>query len=381
MQQGVFVMNDILIIFLIAFLGYILGSVKFKGLQLGTSGILLVALIFGHFGFEVATVVKNFGLICFVASVGFIAGPIFFNNFKSKALSYIFLGVFIIIVGTILTAISIKYLNIPKPLAIGIFTGALTSTPGLAAAIEATGSDLASIGYGIAYPFGVLGVVLFVQLIPKLIKADIAKEVDLLNEASNTNCSTLEDNNDKIIKLDPLGMLPFAASMTLGLLISPLTVPLPGGAGFNLGMSGGPLLSGLIFGHFGKIGSISIEVPEKTLQTLRELGLMLFLMGAGTNAGKGFVEVLGQYGSGLFLFGGLITLAPLFIGYFIANKILKLSLFNNLGSICGGMTSTPALGALITVAKTENVAASYAATYPIALICIVLATQFINLVF
>ena len=373
-------MSEVLIVFFIAFLGYILGSIKLKGLQLGTSGVLLVALVFGHFGFEVDAIIKNLGLICFVASVGFIAGPIFFSNFKSKAFSYIFMGFIIIVIGTIQTGIFIKYFNIPKPLAIGIFTGALTSTPGLAAAIEATGSDLASIGYGIAYPIGVLGVVLFVQIIPKLLKADIAKEVEMLNEASNTSHSKVEENK-KIIKLDPLGMLPFAASMTLGLLISQLTIPLPGGASFNLGMSGGPLLTGLLFGHFGKIGSISIKVPEKTLQTFREFGLMLFLIGAGTNAGKGFIEVLGQYGIGLFLFGALLTITPLFFGYIIANKLLKLSMFNTLGSICGGMTSTPALGALISVAKTESVAVSYAATYPIALICVILASQFLGIFF
>lgn len=108
---------------------------------------------------------------------------------------------------------------------------------------------------------------------------------------------------------------------------------------------------------------------------------MLFLIGAGTNAGKGFIEVLGQYGIGLFLFGALLTITPLFFGYIIANKLLKLSMFNTLGSICGGMTSTPALGALISVAKTESVAVSYAATYPIALICVILASQFLGIFF
>lgn len=69
-------------------------------------------------------------------------------------------------------------MGLPTALSIGIMTGALTSTPGLAAALEATGDSIASVGYGIAYPFGVLAVVLFVQLLPKILKIDLIKDLD-----------------------------------------------------------------------------------------------------------------------------------------------------------------------------------------------------------
>ena len=65
------------------------------------------------------------------------------------------------------------------------------------------------------------------------------------------------------------------------------------------------------------------------------------------------------------------------LGYLVASKFVKLCLFNNLGSITGGMTSTPALGALIHTAGTEDVASAYAATYPVALVLVVLASQFL----
>jgi putative transport protein len=74
-------------------------------------------------------------------------------------------------------------------------------------------------------------------------------------------------------------------------------------------------------------------------------------------------------------------LFPLVIGFVFAKYVLKLSLLNNLGSITGGMTSTPALGTLIKVSKTEDVAAAYAATYPIALISVVLVSQFLIILF
>ena len=76
-----------------------------------------------------------------------------------------------------------------------------------------------------------------------------------------------------------------------------------------------------------------------------------------------------------------MTILPMFVGYFFAAKVLKLSVLNNLGSICGGMTSTPALGTLIRVAGTDDVASAYAATYPVALVMVVLASQFIGILF
>ena len=83
----------------------------------------------------------------------------------------------------------------------------------------------------------------------------------------------------------------------------------------------------------------------------------------------------------LFVYGAVMTLLPMIVGYFVAAKMLKLSLLNNLGSITGGMTSTPALGTLIAVAGTDDVASAYAATYPIALVSVVLASQFLTVLF
>ena len=134
---------------------------------------------------------------------------------------------------------------------------------------------------------------------------------------------------------------------------------------------------GLLFGHFAHVGPIDIEVPTSVLKTMRELGLMLFLIGAGVDGGHGFVETLRAEGAMLFIYGAIMTLVPMIVGYLVAAKLLKLSLFNNLGSITGGMTSTPALGTLISVAGTDDVASAYAATYPIALVSVVLCSQFI----
>lgn len=367
--------NTILAIFLIAALGYLLGSIKIKGISLGTAGILIVALIFGHFGIVAPSIIQSLGLICFVTAVGFIAGPKFFDNFKGNAVGYIVVGIVIIAVGA-LTCLSIILISgIGADLGLGLMAGALTTTPGLAAAIEATGSDIVSVGYGIAYPFGVISVVLFVQLMPIILKVNI-KEERIKYLAANDSARTV--SQVKLFSCDSRGFFGFALAIIFGVLIGKISIPLPGEASFSLGTSGGPLLTGLLFGHFGRIGKLNISVKNEVLVTMREFGLAMFLIGAGTNAGEGFVEILIQQGPMLFVYGAIMALVPMIVGYFAAAKVFKFSLFNCLGSVCGGMTSTPALGTLIQVAGTDDVASAYAATYPVALALVVLMTQLIG---
>lgn len=367
--------NTMMMVFLIATIGYAVGRIRICGLDLGTAGILLVALVFGHFGVSIPKEIQDMGLICFVTSVGFIAGPKFFRNFKANAKSYVLLGLLVIITGALTCVLTITVFKVPTDISVGMMTGALTSTPGLAAAIEAT-TDAASVGYGIAYPFGVIGVVLFVQLLPRILKTDMEAERAMFSAVAEVK---VKENKKKLIDIDDMGFFAFALAIILGIILAKIVIPLPGGGEFALGTSGGPLIAGLILGHFGHAGRIELKIEKRVLETMREFGLMLFLLGAGTGAGAGFVDVLVEQGPMLFVYGALMTLLPMFVGYFFAAKVLKLSIFNTLGSICGGMTSTPALGTLIGVTKTDDVASAYAATYPIALVMVVLSSQFLGL--
>ena len=373
-------MDTLLAIFVIAALGYFIGGIKIKGIELGTAGVLLVALVFGHFGVEIPGVVRNFGLAIFVGSVGFIAGPKFFRDFKSNAASYILLGFVIILSGAVVAVLCSKLGGISAELSVGLLTGALTSTPGLAAAQEAAGelAPLATTGYAIADPFGGIGVVLFVQRVPKLLKVDMEDERAHFEAAHTAKVKRYEG---WLFKFDQAGFFAFMLAIVLGILLGNVKVPLPGGASVSLGTTGGPLIMGLLFGHFAHAGHLDLTVPVEELKTFRELGLMLFLIGAGVSGGAGFVETLKEEGLMLFVYGALMTLIPMFVGFFVAQKVLKLRLLNNLGSITGGMTSTPALGTLIAVAKTDDVASAYAATYPIALVTVVLCSQFIVILF
>ena len=368
-------------VFLIAMIGYIIGRIKIKGIEVGDAGILIVSLIAGHFGVTCPSFAKSIGIVLFVASVGLIAGPKFFHNFMHNFKSYVILGFCIIIAGGLCTAVICLIGNVNGALAAGLLSGALTSTPGFAAAQEAAGSakDIVSVGYGIAYPFGVIGVVLFVQLMPKILKVDMAKERAKLAEDAGNAPKSFKTKG--LISVDSLGMMPLCLTIVLGLIIGLIKIPLPGGAFFSLGTSGGPLIAGLLVGHIVHIGPIDLKPKKSVMECMREFGLILFLIGAGCEGGAGFVDTLVEQGPILFVYGMIMTLVPMIVGYLFAKKVLKLPILNNMGALCGGMTSTPALGSLIQVAGTDDVASAYASTYPIALVTVVLVEQMIVLLF
>lgn len=380
-------------IFLILTLGYLIGRIEIKGVGLGSAAVFLVALVFGHlhtafpdtmFGAEMPKLLQNLGLVLFVISVGFIAGPSFFHNLKANAKSYVLLGLVIIVSGGLTCLLIAKLSGMDASLAVGLLSGALTSTPGFAAAKAAAGAakeSLVSVGNGIAYPFGVIGVVLFVQLMPRILRANLEEERKKISGSASSQ--TVTDRQPKagkpLFSIEGLGLLPVSLGILAGIVLGAVTIPLPGGSSFSLGNTGGPLIVALILGHFGRIGRLNMQVPKSTSKLLRELGLVLFLAGAGFDGGKDFVRILSEEGPILFLYGALMTMVPMLIGYFVAAKVLKLSLLNNLGSITGGMTSTPALGTLISSAGTDDVASAYAATYPIALVSVILVCQFLVL--
>ncbi len=165
--------NEYVAFFAIVALGILLGKIKIKGISLDISAIIFVALLFGHYGVKMPDVLQKIGLIFFIYSVGIQAGPGFFESFKKDGLQLVLIAALAVISGAVIASGLAYFMGIDYKLAVGLFTGALTSTPGLAAAIESTNSTLASIGYGIAYPFGVLAVILFVKISPKLFRVDI----------------------------------------------------------------------------------------------------------------------------------------------------------------------------------------------------------------
>ncbi len=169
-------------LFLIIAIGFIIGRIKIKGISLDISAVIFVALFFGHFGIIIPSEFQEVGMVLFIFTIGLQAGPGFFQSFASRGPSLILVASLLVSLAAGTALFTAWLFDIDYYMAVGLFTGALTSTPGLAAAIDTTGSSLASIGYGIAYPFGVIGVILFIRLLPGILNyrvKDAEQDIDM----------------------------------------------------------------------------------------------------------------------------------------------------------------------------------------------------------
>jgi putative transport protein len=181
-----------LLFFLVLGFGYLIGNIKIKGFELGsTTGVLLTGLFFGHFGFVLPANTLEIGFILFIYSVGLQAGPRFFSVFMEDGLKYITLALVVCVTAVGLAFGISTYLGFSRGVSAGLLSGSLTSTPTLAAAQDAVHSGLMravdmkpadmiiqDIGsaYAITYLFGLIGLLLFVKLMPSLLKIDLPEE-------------------------------------------------------------------------------------------------------------------------------------------------------------------------------------------------------------
>lgn len=373
-------MKELLIIFLIMVLGYALGHINFFGLKFGASAILIVALFFGHFGFEVPKFLASLGLVLFLAPIGLMAGPSFMANIKKNGLSFLTISFITVSIGGVLIVLVSKFFDIDLALSMGLATGAMTSTSMLGTVKSLTTSNLPGVGYGIAYAFGVVGVVLIVQLIPRLLKVDVEEENKKLILPKD-NANTVKKDFGNLIDFENNGLFAIALASTLGILLGSIKIPI-GNVSLSLGAGGGSLIAGLVLGHYGRLGRINLVVSNDRLALVRDLGLAFFLLESGVSAGTGFVEVVSQYGIKLFFAGVILTLVPALISLFISYRVFKLPLFAALGATTGSMTSAPSLGALLQVTNGDDkVSSFYAATQPTATVMMVFLPQIINIFF
>ncbi|HPW66405.1 MAG TPA: aspartate:alanine exchanger family transporter [Salinivirgaceae bacterium] len=517
--------QDYFLLFAVIAIGYFIGRIQVFGFSLDVSAVLFVAMIFGYYGFSVPPILQYIGLLFFIYTVGIQAGPGFFDSFKSHGRQYAFLAFIIVGSGALLTWLFTWILGYDKNLTVGLFTGALTSTPGLATAINESSSPLASIGYSIAYPFGVIGVILFIRLAPKMLRVNLSKEEENLKQrqlnehpelhrrhyvvqnegvvgktireinlrritgavvsrilhegvATTANPETVFAKGDiiravgtlealdrvesvigpatkeKIVlsreydvrpmlitnkdihnkrlgdieqigdllvtvtrvrrsgiditptpsfklklgdkimvaarkddmqeiarlfgnddqKLSDTDIMPIALGIILGAVIGQLTVVFDDYA-FSLGLTGGVLLIALILGRTGRTGPIIWTLSSPANQLIRQLGLALFLVAVGADAGKNIVEVIGNYGMQMLAVGAVITLVPMIITLLISRFVYKTNIFELLGAIAGGMTSTPGLAAADAMTKNNVPAVAYATIYPIAMVFVIIAVK------
>jgi len=200
--------HTILIYSLVIAIGVALGKLKIYRISLGITFILFAGIAVGHFGFKVnhdiIDFVRDFGLILFVFTIGLQVGPGFFSSFKKGGLTLNMLAMSIVLLGAA-TAIILHFITgLSMPMMVGILSGAVTNTPGLGAAqqalkqvvISTPGAEIPNIGvgYAVAYPFGVLGIILTMFLIRWISNININKELEAINQSQNPD----EDLPEKI---------------------------------------------------------------------------------------------------------------------------------------------------------------------------------------
>jgi len=184
--------NQLLLLFVIIGLGYLLGNIRIMGFQLGVVAVLFAGVLFGALDSRLVLPehIYVIGLVLFVYAIGLQSGPGFFASFRLRGLRINGVAALILAMGAVLAVLLGKALSLPIPTIAGLFCGALTNTPALAAAVETVNALSAGlparvaasyasspvVAYGLAYPFGVLGVILWFFVFRKLFKVDLSKE-------------------------------------------------------------------------------------------------------------------------------------------------------------------------------------------------------------
>lgn len=520
--------NPVSLFLIIVVLGHLLGKLEVKNFSLGSSSVLFVAIGFGHFGFVLPAHFQMLGMVLFIYAIGLQAGPGFLPSLKENGLT-LSIGALSMVGMALCIAVLCGWLfDFNTGMTTGLFAGAMTSTPGLAVAAETISDSSVTAAYGVTYILGVIAIILFIKLLPRLTRINIRDEEQALEKAlaaqhppvtfrhlkiTNENLfgKQVKDifleqmsgvtitrllrkeeavpilvNGDTLLKkgdrirlvgheaelekaqlylgresgqeiefesmlarkriiitngdivgktlgslnlrlvydvqvdritrngfdipakaglrlhmgdifhvvgrkesvenvLKQLGnnietlytanMISILTGILVGVLVGMIPIPIPGTTRFNLGITGGVLVAGLVFGHVKKTGTMVWHVPSTTNAFVRELGLLLFLAVVGTASGASMVATISTHGLPLVISGLLVTLIPMITVFALCRKMLKIEFLRTLGVLAGGMTSTPGLAAGTAVSPTQYAATAYATVYPMALIGMILATR------
>ncbi|MCX7718104.1 MAG: putative transporter [Candidatus Sumerlaeaceae bacterium] len=189
LAQGTSAAHSVLVLSVVAALGLALGGIRVFGVSLGIGGVLFSGILFGHFRItidqHVLEFAREFGLILFVYTIGLQVGPSFLASLRRQGLPLNLMAGSIVALGVVLTIAIWKVGGIPAPVAVGLFSGATTNTPALAAAQQAL-RDLPNmspeataqpgLGYAVAYPFGILGIILAMLILRWIFRIRPAQE-------------------------------------------------------------------------------------------------------------------------------------------------------------------------------------------------------------
>lgn len=448
-----FITNSYTLIFLTLSTGMLLGKVKIGKFKLGISGSLFTGLFLGWGVLKLARRIpegasdykraseiihhalishelSHLFLVLFIAAVGLMAAETLASVLRNYGVKFVSLGIIITLAGCAYSyGFSKLNPNAKMYESAGIYTAALTSSPGLATALETTERSAKTlieryetldngakdkvlgvidptgglnhentqvltddqkevfikesrvntgVANAIGFPFGVLVVILTVNLIPKLFRVDLEKEgKNFKRELKEMTEKDLEIETKKVHRVG-FDIPAFAFACFFGFIIGGFKIPLGPLGYFSLGTTGGVLIGSLTLGHIGKLGMMTFRMNPKKLEVIKELGLSSYVGAVGLTYGEKVVAALA--GDGVYSVFQVVIIAFLCMvtGFLVGKYLLNINWYMLSGAICGGMTSTPGMGAAVDAIGTNDPASGYAATYPFALICMVLFTIILN---
>ena len=352
--------------------GHALGTLKFRNLSLGSSGILFVGMALGSCGAELPEAIQSLGLMLFIYSVGTEAGPGFFAALRGSGIRLAVIGFCTVASGFIATVACGLWFGLEPSSIAGIFGGALTSTPALATALDGLLPEqamLVTTAYGLAYPVGVVSVVLFIQSIGRIGHVDVRRE-EVLDEAGRDTVDTLP--------CTAVSPVPIVLVIGCGYLAGDIPLPLSEPP-TSLGTAGGVLCCALFAAHMKKIGKITFSIPHAALVFLRELGLRGFLAGVGVRTGGSLDTEALVHGVPVLLSASVAVTVAMSACWLLARNGFGMPFLFTLGAVAGGMTSTPGLAAASSLSARPCVSLSYATVYPVALISMILMIKLLYL--
>ena len=370
------------------FVGLLLGKIKIAKISLGITWVLFVGIALSACGIslnhDMLHVLKEFGLILFVVAVGLQVGPNFFSSFKKGGLSMNLMALVNVALGVLMTIIIAKVAKQDLADMAGVYTGAITNTPGLSAAQQAVtdlgiegASERLAAGYAVAYPLAVVGMIVTCILLRPLCRIDLAKESTVLAEAAvNSQRSTASAKKGGFL------LIPIFVIIAIGIIIGSIPIPVGMKAPIKLGLAGGPLVVAIIGGWLGvKKGWFSTEFTEgQGVHALREVGIALFLAGVGLGAGGQFVNTVQEHYMWV-VYGVFITMVPPLIVATFGRLVLKMNYYTLMGFIGGSHTDPPTLAFANTVApegcKLPNM--GYATVYPLTMFLRIFTAQLLVL--
>ncbi|HPG74260.1 MAG TPA: TrkA C-terminal domain-containing protein, partial [Bacteroidales bacterium] len=184
------------------------------------------------------------------------------------------------------------------------------------------------------------------------------------------------DNENQMYDSD---FWPVSLGIVLGVLIGLPHLRI-GNFDISLGATGGVLAVAIIMSRIGRIGPLVFSVSSHGNYMLRQFGLLIFLAALGTEAGAGLIDIIANKGWYLLIVAAAITIIPMFLAALVSRMFFKLDILSFLGALTGGMTSTPGLGSVTSMTKTNAPGVAYATIYPIALVLMIVCVQIILMV-